>query len=169
MWKLSKANLIGEIMKKIIFGIIIGFITMGLIVWNIMPKMMMTVSKSKFDFDETVGRIERAVYENGWSVLHTYDIGNCLANEGFEEQLIQVNVISICRAELSYKILERIENRFIAGIMPCRIAIYENDEGNVFVSRMNIGLMSKIFGGTIEKIMSEAAIDEVKILENILE
>ncbi len=156
-------------MKKFIFGIITGLIIMGLIIGHIMPKMMMTVSKSKFDFDETVGRIERAVSENGWSVLHTYDIGNCLADEGFEEQLIQVNVISICRSDLSYKILEHFENRFISSIMPCRIAIYEDDEGNVFVSRMNIGLMSKIFGGTIEKIMSEAAIDEAKILENILE
>ncbi len=52
--------------------------------------------------------------------------------------------------------------------MPCRISIYETYAGEVYISRMNIGLMSKLFGGKIEEVMAKVAAEEASIVERII-
>ncbi len=160
-------------MKKIIIGIIIGIIlgliAMGIIVWNMMPKKMLIVRKSKFNFEETVSRLEESIYANNWEVLHIYDIGECLFAEGLDETYLRIKIISFCQPEYSYNILLDDANKKIAAIMPCRLAIYEDEQGSVFISRMNIGLMSKMFGGVIADIMQTAAEDDRKIVADLIE
>ncbi|MBC8385001.1 MAG: DUF302 domain-containing protein [Candidatus Cloacimonetes bacterium] len=159
-------------MKKftigLVIGIVIGLIGMGILVWKLMPQKMLNVVQSKYDFEETVSLLQEASYANGWEVLHVYDIGDCLFNDGYHEQMLRVNVISICQSEYSYNILQDDENKRIAAIMPCRIGVYEDREGDVYITRMNIGLMSKMFGGLIEEIMNYVAEDDAKIIENII-
>jgi len=41
-----------------VFGAIIGFLLMGVIVWLAMPPMMINVHKSPYGFDETVVSVE---------------------------------------------------------------------------------------------------------------
>ena len=53
--------------------------------------------------------------------------------------------------------------------MPCRMVVYEDSNGEVYVSRLNIALMSKMFGGVIEEVMSGVAKDEADILKGIIE
>ncbi|HHE37176.1 MAG TPA: DUF302 domain-containing protein [Candidatus Cloacimonetes bacterium] len=159
-------------MKKLtiglVIGIIVGLVGMGILVWKMMPQKMLNVVKSQYNFEETVALLQEASYSNGWEVLHVYDIGDCLFNEGYDDQMLKVNVISICQSEYSYNILQDDENKKIAAIMPCRIGIYEDLEGDVYITRMNIGLLSKMFGGTIEEIMSYVAKDDEKIIEDII-
>jgi hypothetical protein len=53
-------------------------------------------------------------------------------------------------------------------MMPCGIAVWEDDEGGVWISRMNTGLMGKIFGGTIARVMGGmVARDESKITAGV--
>ena len=44
--------------------------------------------------------------------------------------------------------------------MPCRIGVYETKDGKVHIAEMDIGLMSKMFGGTIVKVMAKVAQEE---------
>ena len=41
--------------------------------------------------------------------------------------------------------------------MPCRVAVYKSADGSTMISRMNTTLMSKLFGGIVEEVMSEAS------------
>ena len=160
-------------MKKtvigIVIGIILGILAMGIFVWNMMPKKMLMVRKSKYNFEETITRIEEGIYSNNWEVLHIYDIGECLFAEGFDDNYLRVNVISLCQPEYSYNILQDDANKKISAIMPCRIAIYEDSQGDVYISRMNIGLLSKMFGGVITDIMQTVAEDDQKIISEVIE
>jgi uncharacterized protein (DUF302 family) len=158
-------------MKKVFFsliiGILLGFAAAGYLVWKNMPEQMMNVAKSKYEFEETVSRLEEASFENGWEVLHIYDLGDCLFEEGYGS-FMNVTVLSICQSEYSYEILQEDENKKIAAIMPCRIGVYEDSEGDVFITRMNIGLFSKVFPGTVGEILALVAADDEKIIENII-
>jgi uncharacterized protein (DUF302 family) len=151
----------------LLLGILIGILLTGLIVWKNMPDQMMKVVQSKYDFEETVSRLEEASYMNGWEVLHIYDLGDCFFERGMGT-LMNVTVLSICQADYSFEILQADENKKIAAIMPCRIGVYEDEEGDVYLTRMNIGLFSKVFSGTIGEILSLVAEDDEKIIEDII-
>jgi hypothetical protein len=49
------------------------------------------------------------------------------------------------------------------------MAVWQGDDGKVYLSEMNMGLMAKIFGGNISKIMGGKVVkDEEKMLEGLL-
>ncbi len=44
-------------------GLIIGAILMGMVVWALMPKMMLTVHESKLGHEETVSAIKKSAID----------------------------------------------------------------------------------------------------------
>jgi uncharacterized protein (DUF302 family) len=54
--------------------------------------------------------------------------------------------------------------------LPCKVAVYEEDDGSVKLARMNIGLMAKVFGGKVGEIMGgRVAREEHDILRKVRE
>ncbi|MCK5136366.1 MAG: hypothetical protein KAR19_11310 [Bacteroidales bacterium] len=51
----------------------------------------------------------------------------------------------------------------------CRIAVYEKEDGSVWISRMNSGFVAKPMSKAIRKTMSAAASDVEEIIAEILE
>jgi len=55
-------------------------------------------------------------------------------------------------------------------MMPCTFSVWEGDDEKVYLSKMNMALMAKMFGGNIAKIMGKKVMhDEEKILQGLLE
>jgi hypothetical protein len=53
--------------------------------------------------------------------------------------------------------------------MPCKFSIWEGGDGKVYLTKMNTGLMGKLFGGNVAKVMgSSVTADEEAILEGLL-
>jgi len=158
-------------MKNIIWGLIIGLLAgsigTALIFWDKMPELMLNVNESRYSFDQTYTNLEDAILQQDWDIQHVYNISECMENYGYEA-LNQISIFSICNAENVNNILQDDEDRKVTAIMPCRIAVYEKTDGSVWVASLNIGLMSKMFGGNIESVMSSVAEDEAKMLESVL-
>lgn len=148
-------------------GLVVGAIVMGVVMWMAMPGLMLNVSMSNLDFEETVSAIEQAAVEQGWMVPKVYDIQKSLQNAGHSD-MTRVKVISICQPHHAYDILEDDGNKKVTAIMPCRIGIYEDQSGQVYVSEMNIELMSRMFGGTIAEVMGGVAAEEEEIFKGII-
>ena len=54
-------------------------------------------------------------------------------------------------------------------MMPCTFSVWEGDDGKVYLSKMNMALMAKMFGGNIAKVMGgNVAKDEERILSGLL-
>lgn len=158
-------------MKKfwiLIIGVLIGLLVAFYLMKSFLPQLMIKTVQSKYEFEETVSRLEEKSYEYQWEVLHVYDIGDCLFNQGFNDTYMKVQILSICQPVYSYTILQEDTNKKISAIMPCRIAVYEDREGDVFISRMNIGLFSHFFSGTIGDILKEVAKDDKLITSEII-
>ncbi|MBN1326780.1 MAG: DUF302 domain-containing protein, partial [Candidatus Cloacimonetes bacterium] len=88
---------------------------------------------------------------------------------GYEGEIFRINVISICQTEYSYNILQDDKDKGISAIMPCRIGVYETTGGEVYLTRMNIGLFSKMFKGKVGEILRTVAEDDEKIIRDIRE
>jgi len=120
-----------------------GVIAM-VVVLKLMPSAMIVTEESRLGFDETVAALEKAIVERGWVVSGVQDMNKSMAKHGVEFGP-RVTLIKLCHPEYAKSVLTT--DRHVASMMPCSIAVWQDDGGNVRLSKMNIALMAKIFGG----------------------
>ncbi len=151
-------------------GIIIGLasgIVIGLgIVYFVSSFLLFKEDAYDKDFDTTVSRLEEAVLAKGWKIPFVHDLQVTLKK--FDKEVRSVKVLDICHPDLSYKILSQSEERIVSNMMPCRIAVYEKEDGTVWISRMNSGLMAKPMSPIIRTTMSGAAQEVEEIISKVL-
>lgn len=157
-------------MKSIILllaGFLLGAAAAGFAVYKFMPSQMIVTKESMFGMDETVEMIDKQADVNGWAVAKIWDMTERMEKAGFDDAPA-VKVLELCHAENSYNVLKNEEDMFLAAIMPCRMAVYEYSNGRTFISRMNIGLISKMFSPNVKSVMAGVADDDNKILSGIV-
>jgi uncharacterized protein (DUF302 family) len=139
--------------------IVVGMILMGLIVWKVMPRMMLIRHKSSKNFDETVAVIGDAVKKKqDWKMLLFNDYQKSIKEGGYGE-MNRIGSIAICNPRYASRILADDGNKKVTAFMPIEMGIYEDKSGQVYLSELNVGLMGKMFGGTIAEVMSGAGKD----------
>ncbi len=145
-----------------------GAVFMAALVWWVMPKIMVTKHLSKLSFDETIEYLSQEFTQNRWQVPKVYDIQNSLQKAGHSEAG-RLKIISTCHPDHANEILSDESCKFVSAMMPCRISVYENSKGDVTIAQMNVSVMSKMFGGLIQRVMSNVAAEEKKIVKKILQ
>ncbi len=153
---------------KYVLAALVGSVICITLIFKFMPSMMIVTSKSNFDFDTTVAMLENSVIDNGWVISggNAIDMNNSLMQNGVDFTP-RVKLIKLCKANYAQSVLET--DRYISCMMPCTISIWEDDNGAVNISKMNMGLMAKIFGGNISRVMGkDVAEDEKMILSVVL-
>jgi uncharacterized protein (DUF302 family) len=111
-------------------------------------------SPSKFNFADTVEKLNLEVMESGWKMPATHDLQNTIRN--FGKEILPIKVLEICHPKHSSRLLELDNERIVSTFMPCRISVYEKSDGKVYISRINAALLSASFGGIVEEVMSLA-------------
>ncbi len=135
-------------------GFVVGILLTGVVVWKMAPGMMIIESHSKLGFDDTVQAVQDNAAAQDWIVPNVMRLDRSVAKHGFDVR--PVAVIELCRPDLAATILAEDDARLVSSLMPCRVAVYETSNGDVILSRMNTALMSKMFGGLVTEMMSEA-------------
>jgi uncharacterized protein (DUF302 family) len=132
-------------------------VLMGLIVWFTMPLLMLVKLKSKLTYDETISVLSETLKKKpDWKVLVVNDYQK--STEAFVT-LEKVGSVNICNPRYASKILADDKNRAVTAFMPLGLGVFEDKKGQVFVSKLNIGLLGKMFGGTISEVMGTAEKD----------
>ena len=117
--------------------------------------------ESLFGFNETVELLTNAATDREWGNPATHDLQKTLAKSG--KSVRPVTVIEICKPTYSGMMLEKSDERIISVMMPCRISVYEKDNGKTYVSTVNVKLFTSGQAEVIRTVMLEAAkeIDEI--------
>jgi uncharacterized protein (DUF302 family) len=150
-----------------IIGILIGIVATVVAMVVFMRSKMIVTGFSRFGFIETVEKIEAAIQNVGWSLVDSKRLNDNLEKHGVAFQP-RVHLIKLCKAQYAADVLS--DNRQMACLMPCTIAVYETDEGQTVISKMNTGLMGKMFGGSVARVMGGlVAEDEKKMLAPIFD
>lgn len=150
----------------IIIGVVVGLFLGWLITFLAMPKLMFKENKSPLGFDQTVKRIEQSVSDKGWKIPAVHDLQATMKR--FEKDVKAVKVFEICHPDHSYNILVRNDERIVSNMMPCRISVYEKDDGSIWISRMNSGIVAKPMSKVIRETMSLAARDVEMVIAEVL-
>jgi uncharacterized protein (DUF302 family) len=150
----------------LIAGLVAGVILTGVLIKVVMPKMMIVTRRSRLGFDETVEKLSGNIgAADGWTLQNVWDMNASMAKHGVEFPK-RVQKLNLCNAGYASQVLTN--ERWASSLMPCGIAVWEDDEGDVWVSKMNTGLMGKMFGGTIARVMGgSVAQDEHRMMEGV--
>jgi uncharacterized protein (DUF302 family) len=118
--------------------------------------------ESRYNFDSTVEKITAEAESRDWKVPAIHDLQQSLAKSG--KDVRPVKVIEICKPRYSGQMLELSDERIISVMMPCRISVYEKDNGKNYVSVINAGELSSSLPGNIAKVMKEASDETLEIV-----
>jgi uncharacterized protein (DUF302 family) len=122
--------------------------------------------ESRYNFDSTVEKITAEAERREWKVPAIHDLQQSLAKSG--KAVRPVKVIEICKPQYSGQMLERSDERIISVMMPCRISVYEKDNGKNYVSVINAGEMASSLPANIAKVMKEASDETLEIVKTII-
>ncbi|MCK5812364.1 MAG: DUF302 domain-containing protein [Clostridiales bacterium] len=155
--------------KNILIGVIafvLGIVIASTAIIVVAPGAMLLEDESKYEFDETVEVLTASIESHGWKLPAVHDLQKTMIKFGYDVKKVQI--FELCHPEHAARILEADEERIVSSLMPCRIAIYEREDGKVYISRLNSSLMSSLMGGLIKDVMTTAAEQNEEILEAIL-
>jgi uncharacterized protein (DUF302 family) len=146
--------------------IFVGMVSMGIIVWLAMPSMMLIKHKSLRSYEATLAALsETLAAKPDWRVLTVNDYQKSTA--AFT-RLEKVSSVNICNPRHASRILSPEENRRVTAFMPLSIGVYEDGAGQVYVTRLNIGLLGKMFGGTIAEVMGTAGGELEEVVASVV-
>jgi len=150
-----------------ILGVVVGLLIMGAMVWFAMPKLMMIKRKTDRTYTQAVQILTETVEKMPeWRLRLISDHQANTASYGKLEPICSMN---ICNTRLAYEILSEDANRGVTAIMPVAIGVYEDKQGQVYTSQLNVGLLGMMFGGTIARVMKLAAKDLDTIISSVSE
>jgi len=121
---------------------------------------------SPFDVATTVEKIINAATAKEWQVPAIHNLQQSLAKSGKEVRPVQV--VEICKPEYSGKMLEKNHERIVSVMMPCRISVYEKEDGKAYVALMNTSAMSAGMPPTIAEAMQGAFEETYGIVKSII-
>ena len=143
-----------------------GVLVTAIAIVLMMRSTMIVQLRSRYGFEDTVSRVERAIEKAGWVLAGSKRFNENLAKHGVDF-VPQIQLISLCRAEYAEGVLR--DSHHMACLMPCTFAVYEADDGSVQIAKMNSGLMGKVFGGTVARIMGgRVGPEETRMLQDIV-
>ena len=120
---------------------------------------------SLFDFNETVEKLVAEAERREWKVQFVHDLQHSLAKSG--KSVKPVKVIEICKPEYSGQMLELSDERIISVMMPCRISVYEKEDGKTYIALINTGNMTNGQSVKIAELMKTIADESLEIVKFI--
>jgi len=145
--------------------VLVGMLLMGLIVWFSMPSLMLISHKSRLSYDDTVVALGEALKQKqNWRVLTINDYQKSTAEFGAMER---VGSLNICNPRYASQILASDKDRGVTAFMPLALGVYEDKQGQVYISQLNVGLLGMMFGGTIADVMGMAGNDLNEVVADV--
>lgn len=145
--------------------VLVGMLLMGIIVWLTLPSLMLVKHKSNRSYDDTVSALSESLKQKrDWQVLTVNDYQKSTAAFGAMERAGSLN---ICNPRYASKILANDADRGVTAFMPLALGVYEDKQGQVFISQLNVGLLGMMFGGTIADVMGMAGNDLNEVVASV--
>jgi uncharacterized protein (DUF302 family) len=121
---------------------------------------------SKYTFDRTVELLVERAQNKNWNVPAVHDLQQSLAKSG--KTVRPVKVIEICKPEYSGRMLELNHERIVSVMMPCRISVYQKEDGKAHVALVNMSKLSGELPDHVSSVMNAAAAEVQEIVSGVI-
>jgi len=110
--------------------------------------------ESKYNMEETIEILSETISNGGWKISIIHDLQETLRKNSIH--VLPLKVIELCNPKYSSQLLGDDNLRIYSSLMPCRISVYEKEDGKTYLSTMNAKQLSEQIGGLVQKVMAEA-------------
>jgi uncharacterized protein (DUF302 family) len=121
---------------------------------------------SPFNVETTVQKLVEAAEKLEWQNPVNHNLQQSLAKSG--KFVKPVQVVELCKPEFSGKLLEQSDERIASVIMPCRISVYEKDDGLTYVALIDFGNIIAGMPKSLAEPMSQAATETMEIVKSVI-
>ena len=159
-------KIMNQKIKMLLIGLLSGIVATVLSMWLVMPSLMLTTHVSKYDdVNETALALKTAIEAAGWQCPAVRDMNVAMAKHGVTFSP-PIRIVELCKAEYAKEVLS--DHPEVSTLMPCAWGVYKK-AGKVYITGMNTGLMGKMFGGSIARVMGgKVSADEKTILGQVI-
>ncbi len=134
---------------------------------RLMKAAMFKVSRSEHDFEHTVQTIRENALRVGWDIPWCFELQQHYQEKGLTDMTRVVNIY-LCNPQGGYDIMKNDVYKPMAVMMPTAVSVYETSGGEVYISRMNLGRMSAMFGGIVKDTLKGGGANLEKALEGVV-
>ena len=120
---------------------------------------------SKYNFEKTVDLLVAEAERREWKIPAVHDLQQSLAKSG--KTVRPVKVIEICKPQYSGQMLELNHERIMSVMMPCRISVYEKEDGLTYIGLINAGDMTSGLPENIARVMKAASDETFEIVKSV--
>ena len=121
---------------------------------------------SPFDVATTVEKLVAAATLKNWQNPAVHNLQQSLAKAGKEVRPVQV--VEICKPEYSGVMLEKSDERIVSVMMPCRISVYQKEDGKTYVALLNMAEMVTGFSPVAVVAISGATKESIDIVKSVV-
>ena len=121
---------------------------------------------SLFDVTVTVEKLIEAAKEKGWQNPAVHNLQQSLAKSG--KEVLPVEVVEICKPEYSGQMLEKNDERIVSVLMPCRISVYQKDDGKTYVALLDMSQMTEGMTQTATEAVHGASEESFEIVKSVV-
>ncbi|MCX6266947.1 MAG: DUF302 domain-containing protein [Bacteroidetes bacterium] len=122
---------------------------------------------SPFDVPATVEKIIEVAIQKGWQTPAIHNLQQSLAKAGKEVRPVQV--VEICKPAYSGRMLELSDERIVSVMMPCRISVYEKNDGRTYVALLNMTAITTGFSDTVIDAIHGATEESFDIVKSVID
>jgi uncharacterized protein (DUF302 family) len=155
-------------MMTIVIGMVGGVVLAMVLMVFVMRKYMIRAYRIDASYEKVCENVEKAIKTvPGWGhPIPDWDFHMAVSKTHYFDNLTKKRIFFVCKAEYANAIVDKFHH--MGAMMPCAWAIYETKKGEVYLSKMNIGLMSKMFfGNVIGTNMGKVAKEEHVMLDEL--
>jgi uncharacterized protein (DUF302 family) len=121
---------------------------------------------SPFGVAATVEKLIDAATKKDWQNPAVHNLQQSLAKSGKEVRPVQV--VEICKTDYSGKMLEKNHERISSILMPCRISVYEKEDGKTYVALLNMAGMTAGMPSSIANAIHGASDETFEIVKSVI-
>ncbi len=121
---------------------------------------------SPFTVPVTVEKLIEVAKLKGWQNPAVHNLQQSLAKSG--KEVLPVEVVEICKPEYSGSMLEKNDERIVSVLMPCRISVYEKNDGKTYVALLDMSQLTDGMTQTATKAVQAASDESFEIVKAVV-
>ena len=121
---------------------------------------------SPFNVPVTVEKVIEVAIQKGWQNPAIHNLQQSLAKSG--KEVLPVEVVEICKPEYSGQMLEKNDERIVSVLMPCRISVYQKEDGKTYVALLDMSQMTEGMTQTATKAIRDASDETFEIVKSVV-
>lgn len=129
---------------------------------------MMSEQTSRLGYRETIAALQDAAKKRGWEIGPAVNMQEAMQKAG-QKDAKPFTVLNMCKKDLAENLLKAQMANKAMPFVPCRISVFEGNDGKVYITRPNTEMMAQMAMPAFAPLLKKFADEEKAMLAGIVD